>query len=85
MKFGQLTLIWVGFLGVCVEMVGAKLHPPPPPNLTRGQHFFFFFCKKLALFGKNSTSTQSNVVSCVRDFLVLFSILQDKRLILMKI
>ena len=32
MKFGQLTLIWVGFLVACfeVEVGGGKITPPPP-------------------------------------------------------
>ena len=31
-----------------------------------------FLCKKSMFFGQNSAFTQSNSVSCVRDFLVLF-------------
>ena len=33
-----LTLIWVGFLGVCFEMEGGgskTTHPPPPPTLSK--------------------------------------------------
>ena len=99
--FIPLTLIWVGFLGVCFEVEGIKLPNLKPvrtmletSNLAHKYtpicsfRKYTFQCLGLLNFADGSIFLQKNSVfipkmylyskqqceSCVRDFLVLFSV-----------